>query len=55
MCSRGTYVSGDEAWLGGHGVTVSHGEEEGEVGVTQAEQTVTKAPVRIGTVASSKQ
>jgi hypothetical protein len=38
-----TYVSGDEAWLGGHGVTVPHGEEEGEVRVTQAEQPVTKA------------
>ncbi len=48
-----TYVSGDEAWLGGHGVTVPHGEEEGEVGVTQAEQPVTKASETMITVTNS--
>jgi hypothetical protein len=49
----GTYVSGDEAWLGGHSVTVPHGKEEREVGVTQAEQPVTKASETMRTVTSS--
>jgi hypothetical protein len=51
--ARDTYVSGDKAWLGGHSVTVPHGEEEGEVGVTQAEQPVTKASERMITVTNS--
>ena len=42
-----TYVGRDEARFSGYSMAVTHREEEGEVGVHQTEQAVTKTPTII--------